>query len=300
MKVVVGASTFSESSEKPMQVLLERGIAVVKNPYRRRMTEKEIIAHLRDAEGLLAGLEPLNEMVFQATPKLRAVARIGIGMDNVDREAAKRHGIHVSNTPDAPTEAVAEMTLTALLALDHQVISLNRDVHSGVWKKRMGQSIRGQKILIIGHGRIGRKVHALLSGLGAEIMVYDKYNPEETTCTLEEGLREADAVTLHVSGNDEVLGQKEMDSMKAGVLLLNSARGMVVNEDALYERLKDGRIAGFWGDALWQEPYEGKLRDCPNAILTPHISTYTASCRERMELDAVRNLLRDLDMEGEG
>ena len=294
MKIAIGASSFSESSPKPLAMLEEKGLTVFPNPYGRRLTEDEIIEHLKDADGLLAGLEPLTERVFQQSPKLKAIARIGIGMDNVDQEAAKRHGIKVSNTPDGPTDAVAEMTLTALLALNHHLVDSNADVHNGVWKKRMGASIRGQKVFVIGMGRIGKKVAALLGSLGAEILAYDKYDEKVSNCTLEDGLRSADAVTLHVSGNDEVLGAKELDWMKPGAILLNSARGKVVNEDALYERLQDGRVGGFWGDALWQEPYEGKIRECKNALLTPHICTYTADCRESMETDAVRNLLRDL------
>ena len=294
MKIAIGASSFSESSPKPLAMLEEKGLTVLPNPYGRRLTEDEIIEHLKDADGLLAGLEPLTERVFQQSPKLKAVARIGIGMDNVDHEAAKRHGIKVSNTPDGPTDAVAEMTLTALLALNHHLLVSNADVHNGVWKKRMGASIRGQKVFVIGMGRIGKKVAALLGSFGAEILAYDKYDENVSNCTLEDGLQKADAVTLHVSGNEEILGAKELDWMKLGAILLNSARGKVVNEDALYERLQDGRIGGFWGDALWQEPYEGKIRECKNALLTPHICTYTADCRESMETDAVRNLLRDL------
>lgn len=297
MRVAVGASSFGVSDSEAVKMLERNGIEFVKNPYGRKMTQEEIINHLQGMDGLLAGLEPLNEEVFRACPTLKAIARIGIGMDNVDQEAAKRHGIKVSNTPDGPTDAVAEMTLTALLALNHQLVSSNADVHNGVWKKRMGSSLRGQKVFVIGMGRIGKKVAALLGSLGAEILAYDKYNEAASNCILEDGLKAADVVTLHVSGNDEVLGVAELDHMKPGALLLNSARGMVVNEDSLYERLQDGRIGGFWGDALWQEPYEGKLRECKNALLTPHICTYTADCRESMETDAVRNLLRDLGIE---
>lgn len=294
MRIVVGASSFNADAPVIAELFEKYSIECVSNPYGRRLTEEEIIEHLKDADGLLAGLEPLTERVFQQSPKLKAIARIGIGMDNVDQEAAKRHGIKVSNTPDGPTDAVAEMTLTALLALNHHLVDSNADVHNGAWKKRMGASIRGQKVFVIGMGRIGKKVAALLGGLGAEILAYDKYDEKVSNCTLEDGLRSADAVTLHVSGNDEVLGANELDWMKPGAILLNSARGKVVNEEALYERLQDGRVGGFWGDALWQEPYEGKIRECKNALLTPHICTYTADCRASMEKDAVRNLLRDL------
>ena len=296
MRAAVGASSFGAASPNAMDFLREHGIEVVKNPYGRRLTEEETIRHLQGADGLLAGLEPLNDRVFSRCPNLRAIARIGIGMENVDMEAAKRHGIKVSNTPDGPTDAVAEMTLAALLALNHRLVPSDRDVHAGVWKKRMGQSIRGQRVLVVGYGRIGRKVGELLSGLGANVMVYDKYLPEESTCTLEEGLEAADAVTIHASGSCEILGERELARMKPTAVLLNSARGPVVNEEALCRKLEEGSLAGFWGDALWQEPYEGRLRECPNAILTPHISTYTASCREKMEMDAARNLARDLGL----
>lgn len=294
MKVVVGTSSFADSNDRAMDLLLEKGIEVVKNPYKRKMTEEEIIVHLSEADGLLAGLEPLNENVFQQAPQLKAIARIGIGIDNVDLEAAKRHGIKVSNTPDGPTQAVAEMTLTALLALLHQIFLANEDVHNGIWEKRIGYSISGTKVLVIGYGHIGKKTSDLLKSLGAEILVYDKYDTSASTCSLEDGLRNADVVTLHASGNEEIIGNREIELMKEGVILLNSARGALINEDVLYDNLQSGKIAGFWGDALWQEPYRGKICECKNAVLTPHICTYTTTCRESMETEAVKNLLRDL------
>lgn len=294
MKVVVGASSFASDSDKAINLLLERGIEVVKNPYGRKMTEEETIAHLQGADGLLAGLEPLNENVFAACPQLKAIARIGIGMDNVDQDAAKRHGIKVSNTPDGPTEAVAEMTVAALLTIAHQIIPANSDIHQGVWKKRMGFSIRGSKVLIIGYGRIGRRTAELMATLGADILIYDKYNEGVCTCSLEEGLRQADVISLHASGKDLILSAQELALCKYGVVLLNSARGGLMEEEAVYQGLQNGTIGWFWGDALWQEPYEGKLVSCSNAILTPHICTYTTRCREDMETAAVQNLLEDL------
>ena len=294
MRVAVGASSFAADSDRAVNLLLEKGIEVVKNPYGRKLSEEEIIQHLQGADGLLAGLEPLNEAVFSQCPQLRAVARIGIGMDNVDMEAAKKHGIKVSNTPEGPTDAVAEMTLAALLSIGHQIIPANRDIHNKVWKKRMGFSIRGLKVLIIGYGHIGQRTAELLKQMQAEIMVYDKYNAEVCTCTLEEGLRNADVVTLHASGKEEILSAELLDMAKDGVVLLNSSRGALVNEEALYDALKKGKVSWFWGDVFWKEPYEGKITECENAILTPHICTYTKTCRESMETQAVRNLLEDL------
>lgn len=294
MRVVVGASSFASDSDKAINLLLDRGIEVIKNPYGRKMTEDEIIAHLDGADGLLAGLEPLTERVFAACPGLKAVARIGVGMDSVDQEAAKRHGVKVSNTPDGPTEAVAEMTVAALLSIAHQIVPSNNDIHAGTWKKRMGFSVRGAKVFMIGYGRIGQRTAEKLKALGAEIAVYDKFNADVCTCTLEEGLKWADVVSLHAAGSDLILSEKELDLCRKGVVILNSARGGLIDEAALEKKLKSGDIAWFWGDALWQEPYTGALCACENAILTPHIATYSTRCREDMETAAVHNILEDL------
>lgn len=292
MRIAVGASSFGSKSAELL--LREAGAEVFGNPYGRRMTQEEIIERLQGMDGLLAGLEPLNEEVFSACPGLRAISRIGIGMDNVDVVAAKRHGIRVSNTPDAPTEAVVEMTLAALMSILHNIVWANEDVHRGIWKKRLGRSIREQTILVIGYGRIGRKSADLFRQMGACVDVYDKYDGSVSTCTLEEGIARADVISLHASGKEMILSPDMFFLMKDGVVLLNSARGALVDEQALFAALKSGKVAAFWGDALWQEPYNGILQECCNAILTPHISTYTRRCREEMEFQAAKNLLEDL------
>ena len=294
MKVAVGASSFANGNDRIERLFAEKGVELVRNPFGRRLTKEEIIRHLQGTDGLLAGLEPLDDEVFSACPGLKVIARIGIGMDNVDVKAAALHGIKVSNTPEGPTDAVAEMTLAALLAICHNIIPSDRDVHGGIWKKRLGKSVSELTVLIIGYGHIGRKVSALLEGLGAKILVYDKYNESASNVTFGEGLSAADVISLHASGRDEIIGTQEFGMMKDGVIMLNSARGGLINEKALYDALKSGKVSAFWGDALWQEPYGGMLKECDNAILTPHICTYTTKCRSNMEMQAVENLFRDL------
>ncbi len=299
MKVVVGASSFAGASDKAINLLLEKGIEVVKNPYGRKLTPEETIKHLQGADGLLAGLELLNEEVLSQAPQLKAIARIGIGVDNVDFDACKRHNIKVSNTPDAPTKAVAEMALAALLAMGHEIIPCNADVHNKVWKKRIGFSLIDLNVLFVGYGRIGRKFADMLRNLGSNILVYDPYQPEISEPDMETALKKADVVTIHASGKEEIITAREIAQMKDGVTVMNCARGTLINEDALYEALKSGKVAHFWGDVFWKEPYEGKLTECENAILTPHISTYNSLCRETMETEAVRNLLKDLELTDE-
>lgn len=295
MKVLVGASSFNPEGEA-MNLLKEKGIEVILNPYGRKMTEDEITEQLSDVDGLLAGLEPLNEKVLQSANKLKAIARIGIGMDNVNQQAAKALSIKVSNTPDGPTDAVAEMTLTALLSIEHHLVDSNDEMHNRIWKKHLGKSISELCIFFIGYGRIGRKTADLMKNLGAKILAYDKYNPSVTNCSLEEGLARADVISLHASGGDCIVSEEAIKNMKDGVVVLNSARGSLIDDEAVYTALKSGKIAFYWGDAHPEEPYSGILCDCANAVLTPHICTYTTSCRSKMELQAVRNLLRDLDV----
>lgn len=295
MRIVVGASSFNPKNEAFAEIIKEKNIEIIENPYGRKMTEDEIIAHLQGADGLLAGLEPLNENVFKACPQLKAIARIGIGMDNVDKVAAEKYNIKVSNTPEGPTDAVAEMTLTALLNIIHNVKAADTDVHNGIWKKRLGHSIKEMTVLVIGYGHIGRKTAALLSMLGAKIMIYDKFNSEVSTCTFEEGIKSADVITIHASGKEEIISKEMYSQMKKGVVILNSARGGLLNEEGLYEALNNGQVLGFWGDALWNEPYDGILKECDNAILTPHMCTYTQMCRQSMEAQAFYNLIGDLE-----
>lgn len=294
MRVVVGASSFADSNPELEKIFSDRNIELVKNPFGRKLTKNETIEHLRGADGLLAGLEPLDEEVFSQCPDLKAIARIGIGMDNIDKEAARRFNIKLSNTPEAPTEAVAEMTLAALLSLCHNIIPSNNDVHNGIWKKRIGKSVSELKILVIGYGHIGRKVAELMNSFSADILIYDKYNEQETNCSLQDGIRSADVISVHASGNNEILTKDMFKIMKDDVIILNSARGRLIDERALYDALRSGKVYAFWGDALWQEPYNGMIKECENAILTPHISTYTRKCRTSMEDQAVTNLLHDL------
>lgn len=295
MKVVVGASSFAGSSDKAINLLLEKGIEVVKNPYGRKLTKEETIEHLKGADGLLAGLETLDEEVLSTAPQLKAIARIGIGMDNVDMEAIKKHGIKVSNTPDAPTVAVAEMALAALLAIGHKIVPSNVDVHNGIWKKRIGFSLIGLNVLFIGYGRIGRKFAEHLEALGSNVIVYDPFQPEISEPDLKGAIEKADVISLHASGKEEILTPETFEWMNEGTVILNCARGQLINEDALYQALKCGKVSDYWGDVFWSEPYtDGKLLECDNAILTPHISTYNSLCRESMETEAVLNILRDL------
>lgn len=284
----------------PLELLQTKGLEVVPNPYGRKLTEDEIISHLQGVDGLLAGLEPLNATVFKSCPQLKAIARVGIGMDNVDLDAAKAAGIKVSNTPEDLTAAVAEMTLAAALILSRSILPANNALHQKRWSKSIGIGLKNNKVLIIGYGRIGRRVAELFRVFGAQIMVcdpvikQDNLKPGEQLVELTNGLKSAGMISLHAGGNDPILTPAEFQSMKKGVMILNSARGSLIDERALIDALNSGKVASAWLDTFPDEPYSGKLTEYDQILLTPHMSTYSVQCRKDMELTAVNNLLLDL------
>ncbi|OPZ11156.1 MAG: (S)-sulfolactate dehydrogenase [candidate division BRC1 bacterium ADurb.BinA364] len=192
------------------------------------------------------------------------------------------------------------MTMAALLALLRGLPAANARMHAGEWPKTIGLGLGGTKVLLVGYGRIGRRVGRLLRAFGAVVLVCDPHvdasalRDGEIKVELGEGLRQAEAVSLHASGEQTLLGGAEIASMRDGAFLLNSARGELVDEAALAAALRSGKLAGAWFDAFWREPYQGELLDLDNALLTPHMCTYTRQCRLDMETQAVANLLRDL------
>ncbi|UCC94726.1 MAG: phosphoglycerate dehydrogenase [Candidatus Omnitrophota bacterium] len=300
LKVAISTSSFAQISDGPKKMLEEAGFQVALNPYGRRLTEDEIIAHLKGVAGLIAGTEPLTQKVLSSAHALKAIARVGIGMENVDLTVAEELGIKVSNTPDCPPQSVSEMAIAALLTLCRKLISMNTSLHSGHWKRQIGVSLAGTKVLVVGYGRIGREMARLLRGFGARVFVCDPLIDKssvvegEEVVRLDDGLKIADVITLHASGKDLILGKKEFDNMREGVIVLNSARGELMDESALIEALQNGKVAGAWCDAFSQEPYKGRLIEFEQVLLTPHASAYTRQCRLAMEIQAVQNLIRDL------
>ena len=302
IRVGITPSSFASANPAPKSVLESAGIEVIDNPYKRRLTEQEAFEYLSDKDGLIAGLEPLTKRVLENAKSLKAIARVGIGIENVDVDCARKLGIKISNTPDGPTNAVAELTVTTALMLSRKLLETNREMHAGHWAKKISKGLSGQKVLFIGYGRIGRRTASLMRIFGAEILVFDPFiegrdlKDGEKPVTLQEGLPQADIISLHANSRDAIMGSEQFDLTKMGAILLNSARGELVDESALIQAIESGKIAAGWFDSFWEEPYKGRLLEFDNIVLTPHVGTYTAQCRLSMEMDAVNNLIRDLGL----
>ncbi|MEX2195755.1 MAG: phosphoglycerate dehydrogenase [Thermoleophilaceae bacterium] len=295
-------SSFGAAGPEPLEALRAAGVEVLENPHGRKLKEDEVAELVRDADGVIAGTEPLTAGVLEGAGRLKVISRVGVGIDNVDLAAAERLDIAVRNTPDAVTDAAAELALGGMLAVLRHLHHMDAELRAGRWTRTMGTLLRGKTVGIVGLGRIGRRVAALLAPFEPVLLAHD-VQPEDswaaehgvTLLSLERLLAESDVVTLHVSGGGQIIGRTElMETMKEGAVLVNAARGGLVDESALHDALASGRIGGAHVDVFADEPYEGPLAELSNVLLTPHAGSYAREARAMMEEEAVRNVLEHL------
>lgn len=296
MKIAITTTTFAEYGDEPLRMLRDAGIDYLFNPHGRKINENEAIALLEGCVGVVAGTESLTARVMDAAPMLKVISRCGAGIDSVDKEAATKRGIQICNTPDGPTLAVAELTLAYGLALMRKITQMDRELRTGTWKKRMGNTLRGKRLGIIGFGRIGQAVASVFSPLGVEVAFNDSVVTSSAypRKRLSDLLPWADILSLHCSrtgGECSLFTVDQLCTMPRGSWVINTSRGGMVDEGALYDLLKDGHLAGAAVDVFEREPYRGPLKDLDNVILTPHIGSYARESRIQMEIDTVKNLI---------
>jgi D-3-phosphoglycerate dehydrogenase len=306
MKLLFTTSSFDFSNFKERYVLENKGFEFVANPYGRRLSELEVSDLLDErVVGMVAGTEPLTRAVMEKAKALKVISRCGIGLDNVDMEAAREWGIKVYNTPDAPTIAVAELTLAHILSLARHVAASDRRLRQGIWQPTMGPLIAKQTVGIIGFGRIGKQIARLIAPFGAKILAYDPEpfvgfdNVERVN--LEKLLQAGDIITLHLPysrATHHLINEETIGLMKSTALLINVARGGLIDEQALYKALQGRRISGAALDCFEEEPYKGPLLGCENVQLTPHMGSYANEARALMETEASYALLQGLKEQG--
>ncbi|GKS70052.1 D-3-phosphoglycerate dehydrogenase [Nitrosomonas sp. PY1] len=300
--LVISTSSFDIDHNLPLQQLIQKGFRIVTNPHRRKLSEDEIIELLHgEAIGLIAGIEPLTERVFQATPTLKVVSRCGAGLDSVDLNAAQKHGIAVLNTPEAPAQAVAELTMGLMLSLLRQINSIDQVVRKGEWPRLQGRLLAAQTVGIVGIGHIGRRVAKLCQAFEAKVIAHDSFVTQVpqgiALVSLEELLSSADIITLHLPYTPQthhLLDKKAFASLKPEAMIINAARGGLIDECALAEALNSGRVSAAALDTFEQEPYTGELNNCNNIILTSHVGSLARESRQRMEIEAAENLFQEL------
>jgi len=302
MKTILATtSSFGKGSPQVLKYLQEKGFNVVVNPYNRKLTEDELRELLERYKpvGLLAGTELITRNILsRANRYLKVISRVGVGWDNVDKQTAQELGIQVFRTAGVLNQAVAELTLGLILSALRAIPLQDRQIRDGVWQKKMGRLLQGKVVGVIGLGSIGQCVGKLISAFDATVLYYDPVLIDVAwakSVSIHNLLAQSDIVTIHADAQNQILGEKELLSLcKPGVIIINTSRGSLIDEDALYKALVSGQVSYACLDVFDQEPYSGHLSQLENVIMTPHVGSYAMEARVKMEEMAVENMLAGL------
>ena len=302
MKVFVTTIPFGEINELPLAMLKDHDIEFHINPYGRKITTEELSELIHDYDGLIAGTEIIDASVLDKAKKLKIISRVGIGLDGVDLNLARDRGITCTYTPDAPAPAVAELTMGLILQLARRIGTANSSMKNGLWRRYDGFRIPEMTIGVIGVGRIGARVIRRLSAFGSpRILVNDLNTNKKITDSLklswvtkDQIYQESDLITTHVPLTLETKGlisSRELGMMKPSAMLINTARGGIVDEEALYNALDQNIIHSAAIDVFEKEPYSGPLTTLDNCFLTCHMGSMSFDCRSRMEIEATQEII---------
>jgi len=304
-KVFISTLPFGDRDSTPIHLLESAGIEYLINPIGRKLTENELAEIIEEFDVLIAGTEPITKLVMERAKKLKHISRVGIGLDNVDLIFAKKKAIRVSYTPDAPTEAVSDLTIGLMLDLLRHIHISNSQIHQKKWYRFFGRRLSEVTIGLIGLGRIGSSVLRKLQGFGVNEILVNDIKPDLYLAKnfnirwveKEEIYRNADVISLHLPLNlktRNMITKKELSLFKSDAILINTARGGIVNEWDLYEVLKDRKLGGAAVDVFELEPYSGPLQELERCILTAHLGSMSVDCRTRMEIESTEEAIRFL------
>ncbi len=291
-KILVTTSSFSIKNE-----------GLILNPHKRKLTEEELIALVSEhhPDAIIAGVEPITKRVFNTAPEIKIIARVGVGMDNVDQQAASELNIKVTNTPDAVTAPVAELTIGLILTTLRGIALSDRKIREGEWERPQGSLLKDKQVGIAGVGRIGSAVGRLCKAFGAQVTGYDPYYKDSEfpmVADISELAESSDILTLHLPFSSEtkhIINSNILSRMKRNAILVNASRGGLIDEDALFNALSEGKISGTALDCFEEEPYSGKLKELDNVVLTGHIGSYAKEARFEMEKQALQAVLSHLN-----
>lgn len=264
--------------------------------------EEKLALLVESADALLVGTDRVTRKVLENAKRLRIISKYGVGIDNIDTEFASQKGICVCNTPGVNTEAVADYTFALLLALARKIPQSHSDLLAGRWNKSVGVEIWGKTLGILGLGEIGKAVARRAKGFNMRILAYDLY-PDDAFAEqygvlfadLKTVLSQSDFISIHLALTEEtrnLIGREQLAWMKTDSILINTARGGIVDEEALYEALASKALAGAGLDVFQVEPLEqSPLRGLDNVILTPHNASATVEAIKRMTEQSTENVI---------
>lgn len=297
MKVLICDAT----DPKALKLIEEAGIEVVNQP---DITPEELLKVIPEYPCMVVrSRTKVTKAVLDAGTSLKSVVRAGVGLDNIDVAYAQEKGIKVLNTPSASTQSVAELTIAYLMALARNVPLMTASMKAGKWEKKsfLGSEVSGKTLGLIGSGRIGSAVADRAIALGMTVVAFDPYVtelPNITLMGLDELLAKADYISLHVPHTDEthnILDAAAFDKVKPGIRIINCGRGGTIDEDALYQAIQEGKVAGAALDVFAEEPLvDPKLFSLDQVIGSPHIGAGTIEAKARVGEVAAQKVIETL------
>lgn len=307
-RVYITSRSFGKYCKEALE-LVKSVAEVEQNPYSRVLKEDELFVAVKDVNGLIVGGDIINRGIIEHAKKLKIIARHGVGLSNIDLNAATENNVVVTYTPHANAESVADFTVGIILSMTRHISQAHFSTKQGGWEatRFMGDEIYEKTMGIIGMGDIGQRVARRVKGFNMRILTPNSHRSPATVrrardvgaelVDMKTLLKESDIITLHVPLTDEtrgMIGDKEFDLMKKTAYLINVARGPVVDEKALYNALKEGKIAGAATDVYSKEPPRADfpLFELDNIIVTPHIAAYTLEAMRRMDMMNAEDVIK--------
>ena len=306
IKALITTVPFAERNKLPIELLENSNIDYTINPLNRKLSENELFKMIGNYEVLIAGTETISSKVLENASNLKLISRVGIGVDSIDLNAAKKNNILLTYTPDAPAPAVAELTFGLMFSLLRSIHLSNTLMHKGHWKRIFGRRIPEITIGIIGAGRIGSRVIRRLTPFGTPRILVNDINADINQSSISPNLKlewvdketiykSSDLITLHVPKTkltNNMITKKELNMMKDDAMLINTSRGGIINENDLIVALEKGKFSGVAIDVFDQEPYKGSLSKFDRCLLTSHMGSMSIDCRSKMEIEAVEEVVR--------
>jgi len=309
LSVFVSSRSFGRLSEEPKKIVEE--IAKVETSTSgRALKEDELTKILPNYDAIIVGDDDVTRKAIESSSRLKVIAKHGAGVDNIDLKAATERGVIVTYIPGLNAESVAEFTFSLILALARRLVDAHVSTKSGKWESRtfIGTELYGKKIGIIGIGAIGNNVARIAKGFGMDILCWT-FHPEKHReeakkydvkfVDLDTLLRESDVVTIHcmlTPDTEGLIGERELALMKPSAVLINTARGQIVDYKAAYQALKDKKIAGAAFDVYYKEPpgADYPLFQLDNVVFAPHIASYTKDAIINVDLVQARDVVKAL------
>ncbi|GAA1085409.1 MULTISPECIES: phosphoglycerate dehydrogenase [Streptomyces violaceusniger group] len=303
---LITTPTFARHSARPWRILEEAGAGPLRPREDTALPTAELLAHAAEADALIVGMDPITAEVMDAAPRLKVIAKHGVGVDTIDVAAAHARAIPVVCAPGSNSRAVAEYTFGLLLSAARSLTASHTEVAAGGWPKLFGPELHGKTLGIVGFGRIGRLLAGYARAFGMEPLAHDPYVPEADVrahgaepVALDALLERADAVSLHTPPDPSgtpLLDRARLAAMKPGAILVNAARGGLIDERALADLLGSGHLGAAALDAFSTEPLPAghPLRESPRTVLTSHMAACTPEANQAMGAMVAEDVVRVL------